>query len=33
MKQYQVTEQQFEMLLTIAKLYAIAYPYPMGGKK
>jgi hypothetical protein len=30
MMHYTVTEAQFQQLLTIAQLYALAYPYPMG---
>jgi len=30
---YSVTEQQFRQLLTVAKLFAMAYPYPKGEKK
>jgi hypothetical protein len=33
MTAYTVTEAQFEQLLTIAKLFAMAYPYPKGEKK
>jgi hypothetical protein len=29
MTTYTVTEAQFEQLLTIARLYALAYPYPV----
>jgi len=30
---YTVTEAQFKKLLTIAKLFALAYPYPEGDSK
>jgi hypothetical protein len=30
---YSVTDQQFAQLLTIAKLFALAHPYPRGKKK
>jgi hypothetical protein len=30
---YSVTDQQFAQLLTIAKLFEMAHPYPMGGSK
>jgi hypothetical protein len=32
MTTYTVTEAQFEQLLTIAKLFAMAYPYPEASK-
>jgi hypothetical protein len=30
---YTVTDEQFAQLLTIAQLYALAYPYPEGEIK
>jgi len=33
MKTYPVNEAQFKQLLTIARLYAKANPYPQGEKK
>ena len=30
MTTYKVTDEQFQQLLTIARLYALAYPYSMG---
>jgi len=30
---YSVTEAQFKQLLTVARLFELAYPYPEGEKK
>lgn len=30
---YSLTDQQFEHLLTIARLFDLAHPYPMGESK
>jgi hypothetical protein len=32
MTMYTVTEEQFKQLLTIAKLFELAYPYPEASK-
>jgi len=33
MMSYSVTEAQFKQLLTVARLFELAYPYPEGDSK